>query len=64
MVGQNGHVTSIDMTPEMLEKARAAMAELELTNVDFLEGEIERLPLAIRKRRRRDLQWRDRSRSR
>jgi SAM-dependent methyltransferase len=46
MVGQNGHVTSIDMTPEMLEKARAATAELGLTNVDFLEGEIERLPLA------------------
>jgi arsenite methyltransferase len=45
MVGQNGHVTSIDMTPEMLEKARAATAELGLTNVDFLEGEIERLPL-------------------
>ena len=46
MVGQNGHVTGVDMTPEMLEKARAATAELELTNVDFLEGEIERLPLA------------------
>jgi arsenite methyltransferase len=46
MVGQNGHVTSIDMTPEMLEKARTATAELETTNVDFLEGEIERLPLA------------------
>ena len=46
MVGQNGHVTSIDMTPEMLEKARAATAELGLTNVGFLEGEIERLPLA------------------
>jgi SAM-dependent methyltransferase len=46
MVGQNGHVTSIDMTPEMLEKARAATAELGVTNVDFLEGEIERLPLA------------------
>lgn len=46
MVGQNGHVTSIDMTPEMLEKARAATAELGLTNVDFVEGEIERLPLA------------------
>ena len=46
MVGQNGHVTSIDMTPEMLEKARAATAELGMTNVDFLEGEIERLPLA------------------
>jgi arsenite methyltransferase len=46
MVGRKGHVTSIDMTPEMLEKARAATAELGLTNVDFLEGEIERLPLA------------------
>jgi SAM-dependent methyltransferase len=46
MVGQTGHVTSIDMTPEMLEKARAATAELGLTNVDFIEGEIERLPLA------------------
>jgi arsenite methyltransferase len=46
MVGQNGHVTSIDMTPEMLEKARAATAELGLTNIDFLEGEIEQLPLA------------------
>jgi arsenite methyltransferase len=46
MVGENGHVTSIDMTPEMLEKARAATAELGLTNIDFLEGEIERLPLA------------------
>ena len=46
MVGQNGHVTSIDMTPEMLEKARAATAELGVTNVEFLEGEIERLPLA------------------
>jgi arsenite methyltransferase len=46
MVGQNGHVTSIDMTPEMLEKARAATAELGLTNIDFVEGEIERLPLS------------------
>jgi arsenite methyltransferase len=46
MVGQNGHVTSIDMTPEMLEKARSATAEMGLTNVDFLEGEIERLPVA------------------
>jgi len=45
MVGQKGHVTSIDMTKEMLEKARAATAELGLTNVDFIEGEIEQLPL-------------------
>jgi len=46
MVGPNGHVTGIDMTPEMLAKARAAAIEVGATNVEFLEGEIERLPLA------------------
>jgi len=46
MVGPSGHVTGIDMTSEMLHRARAAAAELGTTNVDFVEGEIERLPLA------------------
>jgi len=46
MVGPKGHVTAIDMTPQMLDKARAAAVELGAKNVDFLEGEIERLPLA------------------
>jgi arsenite methyltransferase len=46
MVGPKGHVTAIDMTPQMLDKARAATVELGAKNVDFLEGEIERLPLA------------------
>jgi arsenite methyltransferase len=46
MVGPRGHVTAIDMTPQMLDKARAAAVELGAKNVDFLEGEIERLPLA------------------
>jgi len=32
------------MTPEMLAKARTAKGELGVTNVDFVEGEIERLP--------------------
>jgi SAM-dependent methyltransferase len=44
MVGPEGHVTGIDMTPEMLAKARAAAAELGIDNVDFVEGEIEHLP--------------------
>ena len=44
MVGPNGHVTGIDMTTEMLAKARAAKQELGATDVDFVEGEIERLP--------------------
>src|SRR5438094_1160631 len=44
MVGQGGHVTGIDMTEEMLTKARAAAADLGATNVEFVEGEAERLP--------------------
>jgi len=44
MVGEQGHVTGIDMTREMLAKARAAAAEMEATNVEFIESEAERLP--------------------
>jgi SAM-dependent methyltransferase len=46
MVGEEGSVTGIDMTPAMLEKARAAAAEMGATNVEFLESEAERLPFA------------------
>src|SRR5438477_5473527 len=46
MVGDEGHVTGIDMTPEMLAKARAAAAELGQQNVEFVEAEAERLPFA------------------
>jgi arsenite methyltransferase len=46
MVGELGHVTGIDMTPQMLTKARAAAAELGATNVEFVEAEAERLPFA------------------
>ena len=44
MVGEQGHVTGIDMTQEMLAKAGAAAAEMGTTNVEFVEGEAERLP--------------------
>jgi len=46
MVGPEGSVTGIDMTPEMLAKARAGAAELGLSNVTFVEGEAEALPFA------------------
>ena len=46
MVGAEGHVTGIDMTAAMLAKARAAAAEMGVANVEFVEGEAERLPFS------------------
>lgn len=46
MVGPEGSVTGIDMTPEMLARARTAADEAGLANVVFVEGEAERLPFA------------------
>jgi len=44
MVGPDGSVTGIDMTPQMRAKARAAAVEMAATNVEFVEGEAEQLP--------------------
>jgi len=44
MVGSDGRVIGIDMTPEMLANARAAAAEMGATNVEFVESEAEQLP--------------------
>ena len=44
MVGQQGSVIGLDMTPEMLTKARTAAAEMNAANVEFVESEAERLP--------------------
>ena len=46
MVGRTGRVTGIDMTPEMLSRARAAAAQMRATNVEFVESEAEQLPFA------------------
>ena len=44
MVGAHGHVTGIDMTPEMLTRARVAATEMGATNVEFAGSEAEQLP--------------------
>jgi arsenite methyltransferase len=44
-VGEHGRVIGVDMTPAMLERARANQAKLNLTNVEFRLGEIEHLPV-------------------
>jgi SAM-dependent methyltransferase len=44
-VGPTGFAYGVDMTPEMLELARRNAAEAGATNVEFLEGRIEALPL-------------------
>jgi SAM-dependent methyltransferase len=46
MVGAEGRVVGVDMTPEMVAKARASAAELGAGNVEFVESEAERLPFA------------------
>ncbi len=45
-VGPTGRVIGVDMTPEMLAKARGNAARLGVTNVEFREGYIEHLPVA------------------
>ena len=44
-VGPEGRVIGIDMTPEMLAKARSNADRAGVDNVEFREGLIERLPL-------------------
>lgn len=44
-VGETGHVIGVDMTPEMIERARASAQRMNLTNVEFRRGYIEDLPV-------------------
>lgn len=45
-VGPEGHVIGVDMTPEMISRARRNAAEGRYDNVEFRLGEIEHLPVA------------------
>jgi SAM-dependent methyltransferase len=45
-VGPKGRVIGVDMTPEMVQKARSNAARVRADNVAFRLGEIERLPVS------------------
>lgn len=45
-VGPTGRVIGVDMTPDMLDKARENAKQSGRTNVEFRLGEIEHLPVA------------------
>jgi arsenite methyltransferase len=45
-VGPEGRVIGVDMTPDMVSRARANARSVEATNVEFRLGEIEHLPVA------------------
>ena len=44
-VGETGHVIGVDMTPEMLERARSSAKRMNIQNVEFRQGYIEELPV-------------------
>lgn len=47
-VGPGGRAIGVDMTPEMISRARRAAESAQVDNVEFRLGEIESLPLADR----------------
>jgi ubiquinone/menaquinone biosynthesis C-methylase UbiE len=45
IVGETGSVTGLDFTDEMLQKARQNNMKMGYNNVEFIKGDIERIPL-------------------
>jgi arsenite methyltransferase len=44
-VGEDGYVIGIDMTPEMLARARSAADKMGIRNVEFRQGYLEHMPV-------------------
>ncbi len=44
VVGPEGHVVGVDLSPGMLREARAAVAQAQRTNVELVEGDVVDLP--------------------
>src|SRR5512138_1166213 len=44
-VGETGHVIGVDMTSEMIERARSSAERLNIRNVEFRQGYLEELPV-------------------
>lgn len=44
-VGETGHVIGVDMTPEMIDRARSSAKRLGIQNVEFRQGYLEDLPV-------------------
>src|SRR6185503_6405969 len=44
-VGETGKVIGVDMTPEMIDRARSSAERLDLHNVEFRQGYLEDLPV-------------------
>lgn len=45
LVGESGYVAGIDFTEAMIEKARENARKLGFANVDFIQGDIENIPV-------------------
>lgn len=45
IVGEKGRVVGLDFTPQMVAKARENVKKMGFTNVQFVEGDIEEMPL-------------------
>ncbi|HKK67558.1 MAG TPA: arsenite methyltransferase [Bacteroidales bacterium] len=45
LVGETGKITGLDFTEEMTQKARQNLTKTGFTNIEFIQGDIEAMPL-------------------